>query len=413
MAERVVPMDVRAAIVNWDEGAPRGAVTRFCELHQISRSQFYEIRARAEAEGPVAAMGYRPRQAHSGGGRHPQAIGAGIEDLAVAIRKELAGQGLDHGPVTVRWHLQQHGVTAPAASTLARVFTARGMVTPQPRKRPRSSYRRFEFAAVHECWQLDAFEWPLVDGSKAVIYQVLDDCSRFLLATRVARSENATDAIAVFDQALATAGQPPCLFLTDNGSAFNATRRGFTSQLVTHVEDLGTRAITGRPGHPQTQGKDERIHQTSQRWLKAHPVATIAELDPTLADFDEIYNHHRPHQSLGTLTPAQALTQRPRAVPPLPPDPDTPGNPTTRPVVTARAYRIDSNGNLSVRRHWIKMGRDQACTTVTVVASGHTLAVFNHHGTLLRTVVLIPGKRYYGNGKKSPGAPKRGSNCPD
>ena len=45
------------------------------------------------------------------------------------IRKDLADQGLDHGPVTVRWHLQQTGLKAPAASTLARIFSARGMVT--------------------------------------------------------------------------------------------------------------------------------------------------------------------------------------------------------------------------------------------------------------------------------------------
>src|SRR4051794_34005211 len=113
MAERVVPMDVRAEIVGWKAGLPRGAVSRFCELHQISRSQFYEIRARAKAEGPVAAMAYRPRVQR---GRHPQAIEPAIEDLAVTIRKELADQGLDHGPVTVRWHLQRLGLRAPAAS---------------------------------------------------------------------------------------------------------------------------------------------------------------------------------------------------------------------------------------------------------------------------------------------------------
>ena len=405
-------MDVRALIVNWESPAPRGAVSRFCERHQISRSQFYEIRARATAEGPVAAMAYRQRVTEA---RHPQAVDIGIEDLAVAVRKELADQGLDHGPVTVRWHLQQLGVTAPAASTLARIFTARGMVTPQPQKRPRSSYRRFEFAAVHECWQLDAFEWPLGDGSTiAHTYQVLDDCSRYLIATRVALSENSADAIAVVDQAIATAQQPPCLFLSDNGSAFNQTRRGFISKLVTHLETFGTRCITGRPGHPQTQGKDERIHQTTQRWLRAHPVTTLEELAGTLAEFDEIYNHQRPHQSLAMQTPAQALSTRPRTIPPLPPDTATSPSPRpARPTITARTYKLDANGLLSVRRTWICLGRDHARTTVTVVISGQTLAIFDHHGHLARTVVLIPGKRYYGNGKKSPGRPRRQTNRPD
>jgi putative transposase len=412
MAERVVPMDVRAAIVNWQDPAPRGAVSRFCEQHQISRSQFYEIRARSKAEGPVAAMAYRSRRVPA---RHPQAVAAGVEDLAVAIRKELEGRGLDHGPVTVRWHLQQLGVTAPATSTLARIFTARGMVTPQPQKRPRSAVRRFEFATVHECWQLDAFEWPLGEGSTTShVYQVIDDCSRYLIATRVALSENAADAIAVVDQAIATAQQSPYLFLSDNGSAFNQTRRGFTSQLVTHLESFGTRCITGRPRHPQTQGKDERIHQTTQRWLRAHPADTLEELAATLADFEEVYNHQRPHQSLAMQTPAQAQSRRPRAIPPLPPDPTIRSHRgVPRPAVTARTYKLDANGLLSVRRHWICLGRDQARTTVTVVTSGQTLAVFDHHGTLVRTVVLIPGKRYYGNGKKSPGRPRKQTNRPD
>lgn len=59
------------------------------------------------------------------------------------------------------------------------------------------------------------------------------------------------------------------------------------------------------------------------------------------------------------------------------------------------------------------MGLENVGTTMTVVASGQTLAIFNHHGKLLRTVVLIPDKRYYGNGKKSPGGPKRQLNRPD
>ena len=344
MADRVVPMDVRAAIVNFPEDPPRGAVARFCRTHGVSRSQFYEIRKRVLAEGPIEAMAPRPRRQL---GPHPQATPGVIEDLAVRVRKNLADEGLDHGPVTVRWHLQQLGVTAPATSTLARIFTRRGMVTPQPQKRPRSSYRRFQFAMVHECWQLDAFEWPLTPTrSTCVIYQVLDDRSRFLLATRVGPpgvGENATDAVAVVQQAIAAAGQPPCLLLSDNGTAFNQARRGITSQLEAHLDTLGTRAITGRPYHPQTQGKDERVHQTLQRWLRAHPAGTHAELQAVVDAFDTRYNHHRPHQALGMRTPAQARAAGPVAIPPQPPPPipehpghSEPGTTTRRPSASAR-----------------------------------------------------------------------------
>ena len=262
-------------------------------------------------------MQLRPRH---GPVRHVQAISPAVEDLAVAIRKELADQGWDHGPVTVRHRLQALGVAAPAVSTLARVFMRRGMVVPQPRKRPRSSYRRFTFAAVHECWQLDAFESRLADGTVRTVYQVLDDCSRFLLASHVSEGETSVGAIAVADKAIAAAGQAPCLFLTDNGTAFNASRRGRTSKLVVHLQALGTRPITGRPGHPQTQGKNERVHQTTQRWLRAQPVPETAEqLQRLLDDFDQQYNQHRAHQSLGLRTPAQARAAGPVAIPPVPP----------------------------------------------------------------------------------------------
>lgn len=416
MADRVVPMDVRAAIVNWPKDAPRGAVSRFCQAAGISRSRFYEIRQRALLEGPVDAMSPRPRRY---GEPHPQATPAAIEDLAVAIRKELADQGLDHGPRTVRWRLQRMGVSAPATSTLARIFTRRGMVVPQPQKRPRSAYRRFEFGMVHECWQLDAFEWPLATPtvtapdstpSTCVIYQVLDDHSRFLLATHVGTAgagENSKDAIAVVDKALAAAGQTPCLLLSDNGAAFNQTRLGRTSKLVTHVTALGCRAITGRPGHPQTQGKDERVHQTLQRWLGAHPAHSRAELQAVVDTFDELYNHDRPHQSLGMKTPAQALGAGPVAIPPSPPDAGDPDTAVPSPGVTVRQYRVAKNGNLNIRRHAIQMGLEAGGSTVTALTSGATINVFDSHGAHLRTVVLIPGQRYYGNGKKSPGRPRQ------
>ena len=425
MAERVVAMDVRAVIVEWPQDAPRGAVSRFCREAGISRSRIYEIRRRAAVEGALLAMSPQPRRYLQ---PHPQAIPTAIEDLAVAIRKDLADQGLDHGPLTVRWRLQQLGVDAPAASTLARIFARHGMVVPQPQKRPRSSYRRFEFAMVHECWQIDAFGWPLItdaqpaahqpaahqpaqSGVRCVIYQVLDDRSRFLLATHVGAvevGENSSDAIVVVDKALAVAAQTPCLLLSDNGSAFNQTRMGRTSTLVTHLQALGCRAITGRPGHPQTQGKDERVHQTLQQWLRAHPARSREELQDTVDAFDEHYNHHRPHQSLGMHTPAQALRAGPVAIPPSPPSPNQPdpAHPPT-PRVSVRQYKVAKNGNLSIRRHIIQMGREAGGSTVTALTSAATINLFDPHGTHLRTVVLIPGKHYYGNGKKSPGRPRK------
>ena len=394
MADRVVPVDVRAAVIAWADDSPRGAVAAFCRTHGVSRSWFYEVRARARSEPVIAALQPRPRTSTA---RHAQAIPVVIEDLAVQIRKDLADQGLDHGPVTVRWHLQQAGLKAPAASTLARVFTARGMITPQPQKRPKTSYRRFSFAQAHECWQLDSFCWPLADASVVAIYQLSDDCTRFAIASHVATSENAAGARAVVERGI-NVHQVPVLLLTDNGVAFNTDRLGRTTQLGAYLRGLGCKPISGRPGHPQTQGKNERVHQTLQRWLRARPPATsIDELQRLVEEFDQLYNHARPHQALGMRTPAQALAQAVVAVPPRPIDPTS--TPTSHP--TRLLHRtVNTHGKIWLRDRCIMIGAPHAGATLAVLTIGHTLTIFDTNGgTFIRTVVLEPGKLYYGNGR--------------
>lgn len=395
-------MDVRSMVVAWPEDAPRGAVTRFVAEHAISRSQFYAIRARVRQEGTWAALQPRPRVC--GDLRHRQAIPAAVEELAVAIRKELADQGLDHGPVTVRVHLQRAGVAAPAASTLARVFTRRGMVLAQPNKRPKTSYRRFSFGTVHECWQLDAFAWQLADQTPVVVFQLLDDCSRFLIASHIASGERTEDAIAVV-----TAGidrfQVPCLLLTDNGTAFNRDRVGVQTQLVALLTGLGCRPITGRARHPQTQGKDERVHATLQRWLRAHPPApTIADLQTLVDQFDAYYNHTRPHQALALKTPAQAMATAATAIPPQPPAPAA--TPARTLTVTATQRRVAATGQISINTAYINLGMAHAGTTVTVILSQATANIFDQHGTHIRSVTLTPGQTYYGNGQPRGRPPK-------
>ena len=396
-------MDVRALVVAWPEDAPRGAVTRFCADQGVSRSWFYEVRARVRDSDPLTAMQWRRRPAQA---YVAQSIPASVEDLAVRVRKELADKGLDHGPVTVRYHLQRLGVTAPAASTLARLFTRRGMVVAQPQKRPKSSYRRFEAGQVHECWQLDSFAWPLTDGSSCAVFQLLDDKSRFLVASHVATGETALGAMTVLDKAISLF-QVPQLLLSDNGTAFNRDRLGITTALVARLRKLGSRPITGRFNHPQTQGKDERVHQTAQRWLRAHPAATITELQAVIDAFDDEYNHRRPHQSIGMRTPAQALAHGPLAVAPLPVEP--PPVPST--PVTAQTRHVTTNGKIKVRHAAIQLGREHQHTTVTIILSGNSLTVFDARGTHIRSLILEPNVTYYSNGRPRGRPPK--TNRPD
>jgi putative transposase len=396
MADRVVPVDVRAMVVAWPEDAPRGAVTQFVAEHGVSRSWFYEVRKRARTESVLEAMGPRPRSMPV---PHPQATPLEIEELAVRLRKELADAGWDHGPVTVRHRLLELGIAAPSRATLARIFTRHGMVEAQPQKRPRSSYRRFEADLVHECWQLDAFEWRLTDQSKVAIFQVLDDHSRYMIASHVAPAERSEDAVVVVAKAIA-AFQVPSRLLTDNGTAFNRDRLGVRTQLVAYLEPLGCKPITGRPGHPQTQGKDERVHATTQRWLtKQGLVETIEDLQTQIDQFDNHYNHRRPHQALQMRTPAAVVRDDPHALPPLP-SAAPPAKVTTKTApVRIHERTVDHQGLIRIQNVKIMIGLDHINTRIHVLVTGRHLALFDHQGNHFRSLDLVAGQIYYGNGQ--------------
>ena len=99
-----------------------------------------------------------------------------------SLRCELAGQGPDHGPQTIGWHLEQEHLPVPSTSTIRRILVAAGLVTPEPKRRPKSSYRWFEADQPTECWQSDFTHWQLADGTGVEIINWLDEHSRYLLA---------------------------------------------------------------------------------------------------------------------------------------------------------------------------------------------------------------------------------------
>lgn len=315
---RAQPVDprVRLAIAQWPPDAPRGAVTTFCAEHAISRKTFYAIRKRALDEGQAAALEPRSRRPKSS----PKAIADEVKKQAVAVRAALESSGLDHGPISVHDKMTAIGMTpVPSIAALARIFRETGVARKEPRKKPRAAYRRFVYSAPNACWQLDATEYVLVGGRKCVIFQLIDDHSRYAVASHAAVGETSRDAIRVVRKAIKRHGVPQRL-LSDNGIALNPSRRGIVGQLVEYVTRLGVEPITGKPYKPTTQGKNERFHQTLFRYLDKQPIAAnLRELQAQIDQFDHIYNTERGHQALpGRITPLQAWEATPKAAPPRP-----------------------------------------------------------------------------------------------
>jgi hypothetical protein len=123
---------------------------------------------------------------------------AAWEDEIVAWRKRLAEDGLDAGAKTIYWHLVENGAApVPALSTIHRVLRRRGCVTPQPRKRPRSSWMRFESFLPNETWQSDMTHWHLEGDRTVEIINFIDDYSRAVLASVAVPVATAADVVRI------------------------------------------------------------------------------------------------------------------------------------------------------------------------------------------------------------------------
>ena len=152
----------------------QSSVTAAAAAYGISRQQLTRL-LRRYRDGGLDALEPRSRRPLSNPSHTPDAT----RDRIVALRRELIAHGLDAGPVTIAWHLGSEGLPVPSVSAIRRILHAAGLVVPEPRKRPRSSWIRFEAAAPNEVWQSDFTLWRLADGSEVEIISWLDDLSAY------------------------------------------------------------------------------------------------------------------------------------------------------------------------------------------------------------------------------------------
>ncbi|MDQ5831429.1 MAG: IS481 family transposase [Actinomycetota bacterium] len=360
----------------------------------ISRGHLHRLLRRYREDG-LEAVEPRSRRPRTSPGRTPDAV----RDRIIALRIELTARGLDAGPATIAWHLEREGLPAPSTSTIRRVLHAAGLVVPEPRKRPRSSWRRFEASAPNELWQSDFTHWRLADGSEVEICSWLDDHSRYLLACTVFRRVGGDDVVATFTAAGDAHGWPADT-LTDNGSVYTSRFTGGRNSFEYLLAYLGIRQKNGAPGHPQTQGKIERLHQTLKRWLERQPAArTVAELQAQLEAFRLAYNEQRPHRAIGRATPGEAYRATPRALP---------SGSGVRGHFRLRYDVTDSNGAITLRRagplHHLKIGAAFARRRVLAIVDEQEVTVVAiDTGEILSTHLIEPDRRYWRNQRRDPG----------
>jgi transposase InsO family protein len=381
MADQVVSMDVRMAVAFFLQAGPNRSVSAFCAENGISRQTYYVFKRRFDAGG-LEALVPCSRRPHSS----PTATAAEAMAEVIEKRAELIAQGWDAGAVSIRYRLLRAGSQPPSARTIHRILVSHGLIEPQPRKRPRNSFKRFEKSRANECWQMDGKDRPLADGTTVKVLRVQDDCSRQIMASRAAWSENTADSWACIQAAMQHHGAP-AMFLTDNGSAFSQRRtRGTLGELEARLRLSGILPITSSISHPQTCGKKEREWQTLDLWLSARPLArSLAELQTQLDAYDLIFNHERPHQAHAGKTPAERFAEVEKAT--------AADTPLAAPLQISNV-KVRRNGIIDLgRRMKMSIGTQWAQATVTVLREDPAIAIF-HNDELIEFLHIDPDREY-------------------
>jgi transposase InsO family protein len=370
------------------------SVTAAAAQYGYSRQHLHRLLARYKAGG-LDAVEPRSRRPKT----NPNTTDDRVRDFIINTRLELTNAGWDAGPITIGWHLEQAGLPAPSSSTIRRILHAAGLITPEPRKRPRSSYHRFTAAQPNECWQSDFTHWHLADGTGVEILNCLDDNSRYLLGCTAHTPVTGHLVVQTFLTAAEENGLPAST-LTDNGRVYTARLGGGKNAFEYLINTLGIRQKNGHPGHPQTQGKIERFHQTLKKHLAEQPpAATITELQDQLDHFREHYNEHRPHRELHRRTPSHAYRALPKATPA--------GQPHPGPY-RLRYDHVDPHGKVSIRRagrmHHLGIGVTHRGKEILAIADTTTITVIElRTGEILTQHDIDPTRSYWPNNQRSPG----------
>jgi transposase InsO family protein len=362
----------------------------------MGKSWLGELVARYRLEGEAAFEPRSKRPHHS-----PGAIGEQSIKAILAERTRLIDAGLDAGAHSIADNLlHQHGLLL-APATIWRTLQRNAYINPEPRKRPKASYIRFEAELPNETWQADFTHWRLHDatasnplGTDVEILTWLDDHSRKALSITVHHPVTAQAVVESFTTTVDTHGLPASI-LTDNGLVFTARFIGGKTALEIVIAELEIRQKNSRPWHPQTCGKVERFQQTMKKWLRAQPPATtITELQTQLAIWQDLYNNVRRHSSLGRRTPEITYLARPK---------DSP-NGHSPDQHRIRRDRIDTTGKVTLRRasafYKIGIGREHAGKRIVMLINDLAVRILDATtGEQLRSLTLDTSRSYQPSGR--------------
>jgi transposase InsO family protein len=308
--------------------------SQLCRDYGISRKTGYKWLKRYQSEG-VVGLADRTKRPH----KMPNKTSQEVERAVLTVR----GKHASWGGRKIHTRLKVLGErTVPSPSTITAILRRNDCIEEEEGQKHKA-FQRFEMEQPNQLSQMD-FKGDFPIGSQSCFpLTILDDHSRYLLGLKACPNQQRQTVKEYLTQVFRQYGLPDAL-LVDNGAPWGpAASESYFTRLNVWMFRLGIRVIHSRPYHPQTRGKNERLHRTlNEEVLKGQEFADFNACQMSFDTWRYVYNHERPHEALDMQVPASRYRPSQRPFPELLPPITYPSDDQVRSV--AKGGRISFQG---------------------------------------------------------------------
>lgn len=286
------------------------SIQELSEIYSVSRKTIYKWIARFKRYGRAGLQDRSRAALH-----HPNQTSPEI----ILLLEQTKLRFPSWGPKKLVHWLNQHypGINFPSAGTSGYWLKRLGLVRPRKRRRRVEPYSQpfINCDEPNDVWSIDyKGQFKMRDGKYCYPLTMSDNNSRYLLLCHGLLSPNYDETRLWIDWVFREYGLPIAI-RTDNGTPFSSTCFAGLSRLSIHWIKLGIRPERIDKGHPEQNGRHERMHKTLKEWILSEKGSNIAEQQILFERFRNEYNNERPHEALSQQTPASQYRSSTRKYP--------------------------------------------------------------------------------------------------
>ena len=281
--------------------------SQLCQQFEISRKTGYKWLRRYQRYGAAGLVdrSRRPR-------RMPKKTFWVVEQAVLEVREEHPAWG--GRKIHTRLKNLGHG-EVPSPSTITAILHRHGCIDPEEAQK-HTPFQRFEMEQPNQLWQMDFKGYFYIAGRQCHPLTILDDHSRYLLGLQACQNQQRETVKGHLTSVFRQYGLPECI-LVDNGPPWGSLEgQRYYTRLNAWLFRLEIKVIHSRPYHPQTMGKDERLHRTLKaEVLKQQQFDDFSTCQSSFDTWRRVYNTERPHEALAMEVPVSQYAPSPRAFP--------------------------------------------------------------------------------------------------